>query len=219
MLDIKSGSYQKLVHQLQRLEHPNYMHVLLEEPNVATIELLRMKLKFRLNCSNATTPDQQFQLESNEFNGMHVSVKQNIGTLFGLNHGLILESSEPSAAAKTKILLIPNGKVRTRYVAKVQHVSVDIDTKDGVRNPPFYKYEVDEFCQQLKSSDYSHASWFYLAHLHAVTSHGEIEPFIGMSGTERALQILQSSFAWSASPYESEALENFERYRQIVAHS
>lgn len=207
MLDIKSKIYQKLVGQLQRLEHPNYMHILMEEQDVATIELLRMKLKFRLNCSNANSPDQVFQLESNEFSGMHVSSKQNIGTLYGLNHGLILESAEPSAAAQTKILLIPNGKVRPRFVGAIQHVSVDIHTKDGVRNPPFYKYEVDEFCQQLKSSDRSHASWFYLAYLHAVTSHGAIEPFVGMSGTERALQILQSAYVWSSAPYDPEALE------------
>lgn len=66
---------------------------------------------------------------------------------------------------------------------------------------------MDTFCQQLKSSNGSHASWFFLAYLHAITSHGEIDTFTGMSGTERALQILQSSFVWSSSPYDEEAFK------------
>lgn len=203
LLYIKSECYKMVINQLQRLEHPNYIHISTHKdtPEEAMVELVRMNLKFKVVRSG-----EEFKLESNEFSGMRVSCEQNIGTLYGLNHGLILESIEQATSVQTKILLIPNGKVRPEYNEEEQLVLVDIHFKAGMKNPPFYKYEVDEVCKQLKSNDRSHASWFYLAYLHALTSHGEIEPFLGMSGTERALQILQSASAWSASPYEPDTI-------------
>lgn len=192
MVDITSNSFRKITDHLTRLEHTNYIHVLLENSQVAIVELLRMKLKFKLDCSTAATVQHQhgFPLQSIEFNGMCVSLNQQAGTLFGLNHGLLLESSSGKLASQSKILLIPHGSVSFR--GSDQHVSVDIDIFDTqIQNPPFYQYQVDDRLQQLKSSDSSHSAWFYLAYLHAITSHGCREPFLGMSGTERALQILQ----------------------------
>lgn len=204
MLDIGSDSFRKIANHLARLEHPIYIHVLLEEPKVAIVELFRMKLKFKLDCSNRAElqPSQGFRLQSFEFNGMCVSLNQKIGTLYGLNHGLVLESLDQS---KPKILLIPHGSVVVQCVDESVSASIDFfDT--NIRNPPIYQYQVDECLKQLKASDSSYSAWFYLAYLHAVTSHGEPEPLTGMSGTERALQILQSAFAWSSSPYEPQAL-------------
>lgn len=91
---------------------------------------------------------------------------------------------------------------------------VDIDLKSDLRTPLFHTYKVDKVCGQLKPLSGSYSAWFNLAYLHAVTSHGQIEPFTGMSGTERALQILQSNFVWSSSPYDHETkqmLREFER--------
>lgn len=204
MLDIKSDGFRKISEHLLRLEHPKYIHVLLKSEHVAIAELLRMNLKFTVSC------DGNSNLMSNEFNGMHVSHSQKIGTLCGLNHGLILES----IADDRQILLIPNGNIKIEKVNNF--VSVWIDTEKDLQSPPFYQYHVDKFCRQLKSSNVSHASWFYLAYLHAITSHGEIEPFTGISGTERALQILQSAFSWSSSPYEPEAVQILSRIADLT---
>ncbi|XP_031632913.1 uncharacterized protein LOC116346822 [Contarinia nasturtii] len=203
MLDFKTQSYNQITRQLRRLEHVKFIHVLLDRPNMATVELPQMKLKFTINCSDEAKLSNQVYLESNEFSGMRVSHKQKIGTLYGLNHGLILECVDPTN--KTKILLMPHGPIE--IVCTDLHVSVNIDTKMNIKNPPFYHYQVDEYCHQLKASSGSHASWFFMAYLHAITSHGQIEPLTGMSGTERALQILQSAYAWSSSPYEPEEIE------------
>lgn len=183
MLDIGSDSFQRIANHLARFEHGKYMHVLLEQSKVAIVELYRMKLKFKLDCSNNLQPSQGFRLQSFEFNGMCVSLNQRIGTLYGLNHGLVLESC--LGQSKPKILLIPHGSSQVQCVD--ENVTVDIDfSETNIRNPPFYQYQVDESLKQLKASDGSYSAWFYLAYLHAVTSHGEPEPLTGMSGTERA---------------------------------
>ncbi|KAG4070394.1 hypothetical protein HA402_006536 [Bradysia odoriphaga] len=201
LMNFKHATYKRIAEHLVRLEDPKYMHVFMDAPRVVSVELSRMKLKFELDCSAA---QEEFFLESKEFHGMRVSRTQRIGTLYGLSQGLVLESGDVDSS-RTRILLIPHGSVN--IVESSAHIFVNIDTTEtDIRTPPFYKYQVNEFCRHLTASDSSHASWFYLAYLHAITSHGEAEPLLGMSGTERALQILQSAFAWSASPYETEAI-------------
>lgn len=217
MLDIKSQSYKLITKQLSRLEHRKYIHVMYKaDSGEAQIELSRMNLKFTIKYFEEL---QKNYMLSNEFNGMRVSRTQKIGTLYGLNHGLLLESFNKDGKSDEharKILLVPNGQV----VMKSGHSfpSVFIDTKSELQTPRFYQYQVDKFCQQLKSTNGSHASWFYLAYLHAVTSHGEIEPFTGMSGTERAVQILQSAFAWSSSPYDAEAIRMLGKIAELTPH-
>lgn len=210
ILDIKSDSYKKIINQLSRLEHRRHIHVLYDdESDDATVDLLRMNLKFSVKCAresrNSENPKKskksdKYELISNEFNGMRVSRVQNIGTLFGLKHGLVLESIKD----EKKIVLIPNGTVHN--TTKNFFAEVSISMKNDLRSPHFYQYQVDKFCCQLKSSNGSHASWLFLAYLHAITSYGQIEKFTRMTGTERAIQILQSALVWSSSPYDAEAI-------------
>lgn len=202
MLDINKGSYMKIVGQLSRLETSKYIHILMDKPQIAKVELVRMRLKFKVDCS---TPEQSYDLLSNEFSRMRVSCLQNVGTLYGLQHGLFLESVpvEGVHLPSTRILICPHGTIQSTVTSP--HVSVEVDLNSALLSPPFHQYEVDQTCRQVKASNSNYSAWFYLAYLHAVTSHGEMEPFIGMSGTERALQILQSGFAWSPAPYNEEA--------------
>ncbi|XP_031621557.1 uncharacterized protein LOC116339677 [Contarinia nasturtii] len=206
MLDITSKSYLKIVKQLSRLERQRYIHVLMDEPKIAKIELVRMQLKFKVDCSKHH--DGPNDILSNEFSKMRVSLQQKCGTLFGLNHGLLLEGVSHGSdddSKSTKLLLLPNGEIQVKQCDS--HVTVNIDIQSELRSPPFYAYQVDEFCKQLKPNSNNYSAWFYLAHLHAVTSHGEIEPFIGMSGTERALKILQSGCVFSSAPYDEVSLK------------
>lgn len=214
MIDINSTSYLNIVNQLSRLESSKYIHVLIDKENsrVAKAELIRMQLKFIVDCSKPY----ELMLISNEYSRMRVSLVQKCGTLYGLHHGLLLESipSENSSEkinTSTKLLLIPHAEIRTER--SNSHVSVEINIESELYKPSFHVYEVDEFCRQLKARDGSYSAWFYLAYLHAVTSHGQVEPFIKMSGTERALQILQSGFAWSSEPHRVESTKML----QIIA--
>lgn len=192
LLDVTSDSYRKLAKQLSRLECDQFVQVFVSDarPNVAEIELVRMHLKFE------TVDDGRSggRLVSNEHAGMRVALKQNCGSLYGLQKGLILEpmvdGSNEAVVAKPNILLLPHGSIDVRRTG--DHVNVDISVGSGLYTPPFHRYQVDEFGQQIRSSSSSYSAWLYLAYLHAVTSHGEVEPLLGMSGSERALQILQS---------------------------
>ena len=46
-----------------------------------------------------------------------------------------------------------------------------------------------------------------LALLHASTSHVLPDPFLGMTGTEMSIQLLQSGNCWSAKPLDNHGIE------------
>lgn len=212
LLDVTSDSHRQIAGHLDRLERNEFEHIYIdgdksvdENALIADIELVRVNLKF------ATSIDGEYiDLVSNEFSGMKVSLNQNCGSLFGLRKGLILEpiaNSSNVKATKQQILLIPNGVVIADRTSN--HVVVDVGT--DLRSPSFHQYELDQTLGQIRSINGSYSSWFYLAYLHALTSHGEIEPLLEMSGTERALQILQMS---KKSFFNSE-LSSFRQVQRI----
>lgn len=174
ILDVTSRSYQKIAEQLSRLENKKYIHVYMEDERIAKADLVRMHIKFIVKPS--ASDDQCFDLFSNEFGNMQVSMQQKCGTLYGLNHGLLLEDSINA----TQTIIVPHAKVNPKRGKR--HALVDIDLESDLRSPPFYCYQVDKMCQQLKARTSSFPAWFYLAYLHAVTSHGEPEPLTGLSG-------------------------------------
>lgn len=202
MLDVTSESFCKIINQLSRLESKKFIHIFMIEPKIAKIELVRMNIKFLVDASNR---QESYNVISNEFDGMRISLDQKCGTLYGLRQGLLLESVPNENVDQHKLMILPHGNISARVDGN--HEVVEINTNETtLRSPPFFTYQVDEICQQLKASNRSYSAWFYLAYLHALTSHGQPEPFTEMSGTERALQILQSGFAWSSAPYDEESV-------------
>lgn len=156
MLDINSNSYLKIAKHLSRLEEPKFIHVFMEQPQMATIELIRMRLKFNVDTSML---HQAYDMESIEFAGMRVSLAQKCGTLYGLHHGLLLESipnQTTSKIASTKLLIIPHGEIHTGRTNS--HVSVKIKINEALRNPAFHQYEIDDFCKQIKASSGSYSA-------------------------------------------------------------
>lgn len=194
MLDVTSESHVKLATHLKRLECDEFMHIYIDADEkvderglTAQIELIRLNLKFETRISDECT-----DLVAKEFSDMKVSLNQNCGSLYGLRKGLILEAIANDAIESTSsnILLIPHGSIIVRNDGN--HVDVDIGTDAEQSTKLFHRYEIDKMSQQIRSSTSSYSTWLYLAYLHAITSHGEIEPLLAMSGIERALQILQS---------------------------
>lgn len=173
LLDVRSESFKKIVDLMERLEHPNYINVLMESPLKARVELARMKLTFIIDCSNT---DSGYDIQSNEYSDMRVSLKQqNIGTLFGLQFGLVLESMG-DGATKSHLLIVPHAKFtveRTDHHVEVKFAAHDTE----LRSPPFFVYHIN--CQLRTLRANSFAAWFYLAHLHAVTSYPLPDPFTG----------------------------------------
>lgn len=175
-----TNSHDQISKRLCRLESKDYMEIYLDatKPNQVTVDLFRMDLKFTVkplesNCS-------QFEIVSDDYKNMKVALKQTCGTLFGLRHGLLLEQSDNGIPT---ILLMPHGKV----IAKIdkRHVAIEVDLQSKLRSPPFQMYHMDSFCEQLKATNCSHSAWFYLAYLHALTSHGETELLTGLSGLQK----------------------------------
>lgn len=206
LLDITSKSFLDISKQLSRLDCSNFINIFLDEPKVALIEMTRMNLKFRVDISKS------YDIFSNEFSQMRVSLSQKCGTLYGLRHGLLLESVNENSS-NANLLLMPHGMIKIERTK--EHVTVDIDTTTDLFNPPFHLYRIDTTCRQLKAINNSYSAWFYLAYLHAITSHGEIEPLTGISGTESALQILQSGFAWSSAPYDAESIQLLRLFAEL----
>lgn len=175
LLDVRSRSYTKIVGLLVRLENPHYINIVMDEPLKARVELLRMNLNFIIDCTHRNS---HYQIESNEWRGMRVSSSQNIGTLYGLRFGLVLESMDETTPSR--LLIVPHGKfiVKGRE-SKTSHITVDIDVAEDaqLRKPAFFEYRVNNECRILKANSY--AAWFYLAHLHAVTSFPLPDPFTG----------------------------------------
>ncbi|XP_031624364.1 uncharacterized protein LOC116341417 [Contarinia nasturtii] len=198
LLDITSPSYVQIVSHLSRLECPHFINITLENPDVVIIEIDRMNLKFKIDKNIG------YDILSNEFSRMRVSLQQNCGTLFGLNNGLILESVDTQLPFN-KLLLMPHGKLQVKRTEN--HVCVHINTNEMLSNPPFHLYRFDTVCRQLTAINNNYSAWLYLSYLHAITSHNETEPFTGLSGTERALQILQSGYVWSSTPYDPASIQ------------
>lgn len=189
ILDVTTQSYEAIVEKLARLESKQHIHVYVDRDDTTKVELTRMHLKFQVQLS--PIDDEEYDLISNEFTGMRISQEQNCGSLYGLQNGLILEPIPQNEKFRQNlVLLLPHGNVVVKRT--VEHVAVSIDVSQPLQNPPFHGYQVDKCAWQIRSSNSSFSAWLYLAYLHAVTSHGEAEWLLRMSGTERALQILQS---------------------------
>ncbi|KAJ6646166.1 hypothetical protein Bhyg_01377, partial [Pseudolycoriella hygida] len=187
---------------LIRLECKDYIHILMDSPKIAKIEFIRMRLSFWVDMSEPHI--RQVDIKSNEFNGMRVSLQQKHGTLFGLNHGLYLESvCSDGSSNRMEILLLPHGEISLS--ANKYHTTIEVMTKGTLANPPYFAYRVDEFCKQLTPTANTFSSWFYLAYLYAISSLGAPDSFTGLTGTERSLQILTSAFVWSSAPFDTES--------------
>lgn len=204
VIDRLSNCFVKISKHLQRLESENYIIAIMDGPETISIELPRMKIQFKLDGSNEIT--------SHEYVGMKICSDQKFGTLIGLRNGLLLEHKDNGE----KLVIMPHGNIEIE-MGNYSHPIVCIATDINLRDPPFFIYDVDHRCQQLKARG-SFSAWFYLAHLHAVTSHVLPDPFLEMNGTEKSLQILQSAFCWSSEPYDSESITTLSNIKKLSAN-
>lgn len=180
LLDVRSESFQKIANLLVRLEHSDYIVVMMDAPSIARVELVRMNLNFIIDCSrkqrDIDCPREQrdYDIESIEYSDMRVCRKQNIGTLFGLRFGLVLEST--NELITNQLLIVPHGKPIVHR--RKHHVAIKMNANHTeLRTPSFFIYHVNAECRALKANSF--AAWFYLAHLHAITSYPLPDPFTG----------------------------------------
>eukprot|EP00929_Paragymnodinium_shiwhaense_P044185 TRINITY_DN22673_c0_g1_i1.p1 TRINITY_DN22673_c0_g1~~TRINITY_DN22673_c0_g1_i1.p1 ORF type:complete len:3475 (-),score=733.29 TRINITY_DN22673_c0_g1_i1:80-10504(-) len=177
LVDVQSGTFEELYSNVfHRLAPRGRVHVfaggssLAAEAGLVVLPQLH-GLQFRVEGS---------RIRSHEF-GSFVALNQSLGTLVGLQHGLLLKESSGE-----RTLLVPHAEA-SRTPGQ-QAVSLQIDS---LRTPPLFVYRAREDLQELHGQK-DRLAWLFLAMLHAITSSPLPDPFLGRTGTAQALQLLAS---------------------------
>ncbi|CAF3852881.1 unnamed protein product [Rotaria sordida] len=172
-----------------------------ETDSIIHICLDRLGLAFQYDCKTNI-------ITSREYSDMRIDEDQWLETLTGLTFGLLLT---PMTCNNTTLgyypyrkLIVPFGTVQsTRRTKNSPHQIVTIR-----RTSYFHQYFVfilNDLLKILQSTD-SPTGWLYLALLHAMTSHPLPDQYTGMTGMERAFQLLYSAGSWSDQPYDEISL-------------
>ena len=149
-------------------------------------------------------------LMSNQFRGMNVDTDQSLGTLIGFKSRLVLRSS------RERKVLVPDGVIdihRLNESTALGHVNVSMVYGSAKR---VVVYTVDDILGSFKD-DGLLESKLTLAHLHALTSFCVIDPLTWRTGTERALEILNSACVRSPSYLSEHAMKTLARIALLSA--
>ncbi|KAI9896164.1 hypothetical protein N3K66_008336 [Trichothecium roseum] len=141
------------------------------------IELPRMHLGFKVVKGEAT-------VRSKEFRGMSIDDDQITGALVGLKSKLIINDK---TAGNKRIIIIPAGEELHKRVAGHTEVHISPNTVTKA-----YAYGIDDLLGRLVDNGTKHSKLF-LAYLHALTTFCLPDPLTDRTGTEEALEILNSA--------------------------
>ena len=185
LVDMSSETFKEINKKItSRLELEKYVHIFLSSNRTVSIELKRLGLNFELDMSKN-------QVLSKEYSGMIVSPTQELNTLIGLNKGLVLCKKNSTKYNKKNQFIVPHGKIE--YNQKLNRMDINLEK---VSEPTFFSYEIDNRLKRLKAGE-SLSAWLYLACLHGYTAQILPDPFTSLTGTEMALEILESGYCWS----------------------
>ncbi|CAF1396340.1 unnamed protein product [Adineta ricciae] len=162
------------------------------------IHLPRLGLAFEYDAARK-------KILSREYSGMYIAENQCFETLTGLKAGLLL--SPTVSGATNRKLLVPFGQVQAKKTLSSDHqfVFIDRDAKMSFAHQ-YFVFILNDRLRILQSSD-SPTGWLYLALLHALTSHTLPDVYTGMTGMERAFQLLYSAGCWTDQPFDSLSLD------------
>jgi hypothetical protein len=174
-----------------------------------TISLPRYNLVFALT--------EQGDLECLSHRGYLVDPNQDIGTLYGLSNMLVMRHSTSSHKRR---LILPVGVVHQSFGSSHGHPHVTIAVDPIETSIRYHLYEVDDLLGRLR--DTTLLSRLYRLYLHALTSHQLVDPLLGCTGTEEALQGLAQGETFSFQTLLAEeitVLKNFELLTPNPYHS
>ncbi|KIJ45852.1 hypothetical protein M422DRAFT_206518 [Sphaerobolus stellatus SS14] len=141
--------------------------------------------------------------ESIEMRGLSVSGSQSVGTLFGLENKLVLDSKHEDALRQR--VIIPRGEAASCF-DKHAHVLLGIPQESGV-NMEIFVYDVDPMLQRLIPADSTLKAWYQLAYLHILTSSHQPDSLLGCTGLNQALYMLRSSYSFAFTDLKEEDKE------------
>ena len=175
------------------------------ENAVVYIHLSRLGLVFTYDSRTTV-------IVSREYPDMCIDENQWLGTLSGLQSGLLLS---PCSAVekqceryKCKILIVPFGVAIAHREHDESHHSVTIERVPESTGflDQYFVFTLNDRLRILQSA-VSPSGWLYLALLHAITSHVLTDEYTGMTGMERSFQLLNSPGCSTDQPYDMLSLE------------
>ncbi|KUI72508.1 hypothetical protein VM1G_07810 [Cytospora mali] len=165
----------------EHFEQPEQL-MIYQPTNRLTVDVSRFELSFHVNRNG--------RLEERKL-GKVIDEDQDAGCLYGLLSKLVLQDT---VNRKKRSVIVPLG--RGSYRISGMHVQVIIDSSSSIT---YATFEIDEALGRLTCPP-EPILVYAKAHLHALTSFPLPDPLTGRTGTEEAVQILQSGVAQPWSP-------------------
>jgi len=204
MIDYHSRTQASIAEIFQSIERKKYIELTFcPKKNKVYLALIRYKLKFAFDGTQTGNS----QIACQTFPGMLVDMRprngQDIQTLYGLKTYLVLREAQIPPPHGRRTVIIPDGEVL--YSPEKYHTSVRINL-DHDRHIAYHLYSVDHLLGRLVSNGDSE-SLLYLSYLHALTSYCLPDPLTGLTGTQQALENLQSAGVWNSRSRCTSGLE------------
>ena len=181
LIDIRSVTFQMISRLLSSLESPEHIIVTCTKQALEA-SLNRLHLVFFVN--------EDSELECRSMSGYVIDENQSCGTLFGLKNRLVLRPSNGFLEMPRRVV-IPQGDVTFELSLEGDFSCVSIDT-GTTRQVHWHEYTIDTDLGRLTGNVSLHSK-LYQCYLHALTSHCLPDPLSGHTGTEEALNMLQSA--------------------------
>ncbi|UJR20208.1 hypothetical protein I4U23_023339 [Adineta vaga] len=191
-----------------RLDDQPYVYMM-RDNNYKSNVIIHIYLS-RLNIAFQYNSDTQVII-SREYSDMRIDQNQWLGTLTGLTSGLLLSplsiNNQTLESYPYRKLIVPFGNVLVTATTFSDHQTVTIQ-RTSIPNEflrHYFVFILNDRLNILQSTD-SPTGWFYLALLHAMTSHPLPDEYTKMAGMERAFQLLNSAGCWSDQSFDGLSL-------------
>ncbi|CAM4883176.1 unnamed protein product [Rotaria socialis] len=183
-----------------RLDDEPHVYML-RENDIIHIHLSRLGIGFKYNIQTNI-------IASREYSDMYIDENQWFGALTGLKSGLLLSpttiDNDKNRHYLCRKLIVPFGQVQAKGKFGNNHQIVTIERKSLSVSflHQYFIFILNDRLRILQPTE-SPTGWLYLALLHATTSHPLPDQYTGMTGMERAFQLLKSAGSWSDQPFDA----------------
>ncbi|KAB5525653.1 hypothetical protein GE09DRAFT_1257349 [Coniochaeta sp. 2T2.1] len=172
---------------LSSIESPKHVHLIFHpSKGQLDVKLPRLKLDFVLTKGSS-------RLSSRQFRGMYLDSNQRIETLVGLKSKTVLRNDKGD-----RLALVPDGKVDWKGTKRHNEVEIKHDSSTKV-----YLFEIDTLLGRITDNG-TLESKLSLCYLHALTAFCLPDQLTGNTGTEQALEILNSASVRSFDKFSEE---------------
>ncbi|KAL2888634.1 hypothetical protein HOO65_030135 [Ceratocystis lukuohia] len=194
ILPLSSPEFKTIAKVFSCLEEARHLEVSFQaDTGMLNIQLPRFKHEFFMDSGTS-------DLVSKQYRGMKVAHEPDLGTLHGLNNKLVLCGlADPS---RHKVLVL-DGKESVSQASNIGFTRVLIQPVEPFK---IHAYDVDYTLGRLVDNG-DFYSKLYLCYMHALTSFCVPDELTGLTGTEQALEILNSAAVQSITSI-SEAMSD-----------